>query len=57
MSTPNDKELLSSRSSQTDFPDLEKGEATPKEETVVNTQACIHQALDYLQLTDTLGSR
>jgi hypothetical protein len=57
MSTPKDKELLSSRSSQTDIPDLEKGEATPKEETVVDTQACSHQALDYLQLTDTPGPR
>ncbi|KAL1604582.1 hypothetical protein SLS59_003777 [Nothophoma quercina] len=39
MSIPNDKELLSSRNSQSDVPDLEKGEATPKEETVADEHA------------------
>lgn len=36
MSMPNDKELLSSRSSQTEVPDLEKGGALPEKEAVTH---------------------
>jgi hypothetical protein len=42
MSTAKDKELLSGRSSQTDVPDLEKGDVHPEKEPAVDTQARIH---------------
>lgn len=46
MSAPNDKELLTSHSSRTDNPDLEKGEATPEKEEVADHQACHPKLFD-----------